>query len=791
MAPPDVHATPGRLSAHRTPINDQAVTGPYENLVRLHVRPDTVYVSKGRTVLATDRDGFLAGAPDQGLFVDQTRMLSYYRYLIPGCRLHPVSVSNVAQHSWCGYFIAQPASFSDREPTVPEIAQNCVELRLSRYVGDGLHEDADLTNFIQETVEFVLTLELDADFADQGETRGERRQTGRLTRNWTEADNAWELRFDYVARHAYEHQGHKGVASIKRGLRVQFSNTTTPPRLTDRGVVFSVTLAPNQSWHCCLDFVPELEELDLVPIYGCRSFGPTAIYHDRSTQRFMSAATRFSSAESGALSNVVVGALEQAKRDLDSLRLHDLDLSDRGWTVAAGLPLYVALFGRDTLTAAWEAAPVTSEVMEGTLSVLAGLQGKEINDWRDEQPGRMLHEAHGGPLAALNYTPRARYYGSITTSGFYPFVVAQLWHWTGDKALVRPYLDPAISALKWLDEFCDDDRDGFYEYKTRSILGLENQAWKDSGDAIVYEDGSQVPKPVATCEEQGIVYAAKMNLAETLWWFGRRDEAKYLYKTATELKKRFNDAFWIDADGFFAMALDPDKRKIGSVGSNPLHCIATGIADTSFVPRALERLFAEDMFTGWGVRTLSSLHPAYNPYSYHRGTVWPVEHGPFAIGAYRYGCHDYVERICRSQFQTAAMFDFFRLPECIVGHQRDADHPFPAVYPAANSPQAWSSTTVYTLLQAILGLQPFAPLHVLFVDPFLPDWLPEITISNLRVADAVVTLRFFRRKDGVSDYRVLEKRGRLHVIRQPSPWSLTAGYWERTKDILLSLAPGR
>jgi len=194
------------------------------------------------------------------------------------------------------------------------------------------------------------------------------------------------------------------------------------------------------------------------------------------------------------------------------------------------------------------------------------------------------------------------------------------------------------------------------------------------------------------------------------------------------------------------------------------------------------------MFSGWGVRTLSSDHPSYNPYSYHRGTVWPVEHGPFAVGAYRYGRHDRVEQVCRAQFETAALFDHFRLPECIAGHARDEDHPFPAIYPAANAPQAWSATTSYTLLQALLGLQPYAPLRMLFIDPQLPPWLPEITISGMRVAKAVVSLRFFRRPDGSSDYEVLEKRGSLHVMRQPSPWSLTATFGERARDILGGLA---
>jgi glycogen debranching enzyme len=236
------------------------------------------------------------------------------------------------------------------------------------------------------------------------------------------------------------------------------------------------------------------------------------------------------------------------------------------------------------------------------------------------------------------------------------------------------------------------------------------------------------------------------------------------------------------------MALDRDRRQVRSIGSNALHCVATGIADTSLVPRVLDRLFREDLFSGWGVRTLSAEHPAYNPYAYHRGTVWPVEHGPFAVGAYRYGLHQEVERICRAQFELAALFQHRRLPECVAGHPRDVDHPFPAVYPAANSPQAWSTTTVYTLLQAMLGMQPFAPLSLLFVDPQLPAWLPEISLRDMRVGKAVVSLRFFRQPDGRSDYEVLDKRGRLFVIRQPSPWSLTADLAERGLDVLRSLA---
>jgi glycogen debranching enzyme len=551
--------------------------------------------------------------------------------------------------------------------------------------------------------------------------------------------------------------------------------------------VFAVDLAPRARWHACLRWMPVVDGRQRTAPMACRAYGEE---RDETAVRFLEQATDFHSPESDTLGAVVVSALRQARCDLLALRLPVFDRGPEAWTVAAGLPAYVALFGRDTLTAAWEAALLGPELMQGTLPELARWQGTRVDDWRDEDPGRMLHEAHTGPLKVLRFNPRARYYGSVTTSGFYPFVAAQLWHWTADKAAVAPYVEPALKALAWLDR--DSDGSAFHGYRTRSTQGLANQAWKDSGDAIVYEDGRQVQAPIATCEEQGIVYAAKLNFAEVLWWFDRKDEAKRLFHEAEDLKERFNAAFWMEDAGFFAMALDARNEPVRSIGSNALHCIATGIADKALVGRAMRRLFAPDMFSGWGVRTLSADHPAYNPYAYHRGTVWPVEHGPFAVGAYRYGCHEDVERICRAQFEAAALFDFCRLPECFSGHPRDHDHPFPALYPEANSPQAWSATTTFTLLQAMLGLQPFAPFRMLFVDPWLPSWLPEISLTHLRVGDASVDLRFWRKDDGTSDYAVLDQRGgTLHVIRQPSPWSLTANFGERLRDLVLSAMPGR
>lgn len=768
-------------------------------LVRLRPRDDTRYVSQGRTVFATERDGFVNDGGQFGLFVHQTRLLSRYRYLVDGEPPAPVALSNVEQHSWLGYYTrlapgADPGPPDHGSGLMDAATEQTLELRLSRHVGLGVHEDLDLTNFTRSPTGFELALEVEADFADQEETVRPRRQHGLITRLWRRAGrDTWELSFVYEAEEAFDGRGRSATVPLRRGVRLRIERASSPPVFDrERGrVLFRVELDPRRAWHACVQIVPVIDGEVLEPQYSCGQFGFASTELDRRRAIFLRESTSFESPESGTLSHVVVGALEQAKRDLIAMRLHDLDSGPRAWTMAAGLPIYTALYGRDVLTAAWQAALASTDMMRGTLPLVASLQGRVRDDWRDEQPGRMLHEAHTGPLAMLNFTPRRRYYGSITTSGFYPVAVSELWHWTGDKELVRPLVRPALRALKWLDKFSDRDGDGFYEYLTLSGQGTKHQGWKDSPGAVVDEEGREVEPPLAPSEEQGFAYLAKLHLSEVLWWLGEKDLAKRLYREAGELKKRFNEAFWMEDEGFFAMGLDSRKRQIRSVGSNPGHCLATAIADESLVARAAQRLMQPDLFTGWGVRTLSSLNPAYNPHSYHRGSVWPVENGTFALAFLRYGLHEEVERLCRAQFEAVALFDFYRLPELFAGHQRDRAHPFPALYPQGNSPQAWSASAVFTLVQSLVGLYPYAPLRVLLVDPWLPEWLPEITLRGLRVGEAAVTLRFYRKADGASDYEVLDKRGPLHVLRQPSPWSLTAGFAERLRDTLTSLLPGR
>ena len=756
-----------------------------QNLIRLRARPDTNQLGRGRTMLVTGLDGFVSSDRNHGLFVEETRLLSRYRLRIEDRPLYPVTMSNIEQHSWLGYYIAPGVPGNGDESKLSRTAQRAVELRLSRRVAHGLREHIDLTNFAQIEVQFRLVLEIESDFEDQNEMRGRRQQFGDILTNWLLNGNIGELRTEYRAVHHYSHQDECGTAEICRGIAIRFTDATTPPSRAGQCIFFDIALQPHETWHCTIDHEPFADEAEPARRRTCLPLvRPSAENgdYDRRTEAFVRSSTKFESAND-VLTGVVMGTLAQGKRDLAALRLFDLDRGDDAWTVAGGIPDYIALFGRDTLIAAWEAAPIMPDLMRGTLPTIAQHQGLHRNDWRDEESGRMLHEMHTGPLAALNYTPQGLYYGSATASALFPFVLAQFWYWTADRELTGSMLEPALSAIAWLDDNRKRNGGHFNSYQTRSQKGMRNQGWKDSDDAIVYEDGSLVPTPISTCEEQGYVYASKMGLAEVLRAFDQDEQAGILAAQATELKKRFNEEFWMEPEGYFAMALDPDQRQVRSIASDPLHCVATGIVDDALVPPVLDRLFKMDMFSGWGVRTLSSAHPSFNPYAYHRGTVWPAEHGPFALGAYRYGHHDQVGKICRGQFELASLFDYYRLPECICGHQRDLRHPFPALYPEANSPQAWSATTGFMLLQSILGLQPFAPLRILFLDPHLPDWLPELTIEDLRIGDARVSIRFIRTANGTSEFEVLRMAGNLRIVRQSSSWPVADHLGKFARDI--------
>jgi glycogen debranching enzyme len=745
-------------------------------LIQLDPRGQNFHISGGRTVLVSARDGSIDGDGLQGLWTLNTRLLSRYRWEV-GLRKPTLSVlSALEQNRSIGYFIFAPTECRRRKVPGCDPAQNSVEIKIDRTVGDGLLEHVTLTNHTLLETSFVLSLRISSDFADIIEASEPRRQRGRITKQWLASEEGCTLEFDYRATHGYRHQGESGKAHIHRGVRLLVKNDQEAPRYSGMRIRFPVRLKPRQQWHATLEWTAQVEGRDL-PL-------PDNPERVRKHDLFLADCARHDAPEVRSLAPLVIRTARQATADLAALRLYDLDRE--GWVPAAGIPTYMGLFSRDVLFCSRQAATLSTEMLRGTLAELAGQLGTRTSDWRDEQPGRVIHEIHSGPLSQLNYTPHGRYFGGETGSLFYGAALADLWHWTGSKEAVKPFIEPALRALEWADKY-SLDQSGFYKYQTRSKQGEKNQGWKDSDDAIVYPDGSQVDDPLGTCEMQGCAYASKLALAGVLWAMDDRKTSRRLVKEARELKKRFNEFFWMPEENFIAMGIDKNNERIESVASNAGHCLQYGIVDRRYRKAAGQRLMADDLFSGWGIRTLSSKHPSFNPFSYHCGSVWPVENGEMVAALAKCGLIEEMHRLAKGFIEAAALFRYCRLPEVFSGHQRDEEHPFPALYPQTNSPQAWSASAVFLALQAMIGIQPYAPEELLLVDPHLPEWLPEITLRGLRVGESRVSIQFRREDSGKTEFEVVESEGPLRVLPHKDPWSMVTGPAEKIEDEMQAL----
>jgi len=430
---------------------------------------------------------------------------------------------------------------------------------------------------------------------------------------------------------------------------------------------------------------------------------------------------------------------------------------------AAGVPWYVAPFGRDSLLTAYQALLLNHELARGTLRALAALQARADDPWRDAEPGKILHELRSGELAGTGAIPHTPYYGTVDATPLFVALAAAYLRWTGDVPTVsglRPALD---AALEWIDRWGDRDGDGFVEYERRSPAGLLNQGWKDSHDSVVHRDGSMATGPIALAEVQAYVYLAKRDGAGLYEALGLPQRAAALHSEADELRRRFDDAFWDPDQDCYALALDGDKRQVRSVTSNAAHALFCGIAENDRAARLVERLMAADMFSGWGIRTLSTESPAYNPMSYHNGSVWPHDNAIAAAGFKRYGFDDAVERIASAMFDVATSMRDFRLPELFCGFERGRSTAVVA-YPVACIPQAWAAAAPILLLQTMLGLDVRQDPHTVFLQrPSLPPWLDHVELRDIRLGDARVSLACHREGD-ITGFSVLKRQGGVDVV---------------------------
>ncbi|MDX1418829.1 MAG: glycogen debranching N-terminal domain-containing protein [Rubricoccaceae bacterium] len=467
-----------------------------------------------------------------------------------------------------------------------------------------------------------------------------------------------------------------------------------------------------------------------------------------------------------------------------------LDGPEDEWMApAAGFPLYPAFFGRDALTAAWQGLALDGGLLADTLVRLHRLQGTEVDPSRDEEPGRTVQQVRRGPLARLGRNPFDRYYADQASPFMFVVALAQLYAWTGRDDLLDRHWDAARRVLDWAREDGDADGDGYVEYLTKAPEGPKHQGWKDSDNAVVWPDGRQVEPPVAASEVQGYWFAALQLTAALCLLRGDRGDARAYWDEAQALKERFNCDFWVEGEGTIAGWLKPGEGLVETVTSNAGHCLAAGIVADEKVPRLVERLFQPDLFSGWGIRTLSTRNPAYNPLSYHLGSVWAVENATTVLGLRRYGCNAEALRLAGAVYDLARLWEGHRIPECVGGYARD-ERAHPGAYPRANPVQAWNLSAFPLLVQAFLGLMPLAPKHTLALDPILPAWLPELEVHGLRLGEATLSLRLTRSgDDGAADYEVLEQEGTLHVLRQPPIDDLSVGLLGRLGLLVKDLLP--
>jgi glycogen debranching enzyme len=637
-------------------------------------------------------------------------------------------------------------------------------------------EQLIVRNFSMSAREVTLRLELDADFADIMAPDGATRYARTTNRRWDAGSRT--LTFDHHA----EANGRR----LHRGCRIRVLQADSSPAIHDDAIAFTVSLAPKASWTTTMVYESLVDDRWRAPEIGDVERTSAG---DRLREQW-----RQQRAQVDSPHQVFASAYDIAAEDLFSLRVWELDTAEDAWIPNAGVPTYTGVFGRDSLTAAWQAALVGPEILRGSLAHIAATQAHDDSAWHDREPGKMVHEIRRGPLSELEIIPQRAYYGTQTTSAMFVVALSEYWHWTGDTAALHRYGDCAIRALDWARQYGDRDGDGFLEYQRRSPLGLKNHGWKDSDEAIRYPDGRLVENPIATIEEQAFYWLAMQRMAEILVALGEESRADEFAARAQQLRECWHSAFWMPDEHFYAIALDPDKQPVRSIASNPGHALGAGLVPIAHARACADRLMAPDMFSGWGIRTLSCDHPSYNPIAYHLGTVWPVENATFALGFKRYGLDEHVDRLATGIFDAVAHFRSCRLPEALGGHGRE-DTPLPTAYPRSNSPQAWSASAIVQLVQTMLGLYPFAPGHVVaLVRPRLPEWLPAVTLRNVRVGSATASIRFERGRDGSTAFDVIDKRGPLFVVEMPPPQDTnpSSQSWdEGVRSWLLERVPGR
>jgi glycogen debranching enzyme len=667
-------------------------------------------ILEGSTFCICDASGDVHGS-SLGFFADDTRFLSRCVLTVNGAR--PLLLSGgKAEYYSAGFFL--------RNPVAGGLQQDELSIARERFVGDGMQDRVVLQNHSGRLLELELALELGTDFADIFAVKAY---------DFSFGDPEHAPALPPCVEPIYDEAHNQFIFPGPEGFA-----GSTQVVLSERGEVDGATvryrlrLEPRERWHLRLDVFPLTDGGAVVPGSAERQFGD-----ERARVRDSLAAWELQVPQLRSSWDDLNISFRQSVSDIASLRIRS-DANSLGKLLAAGMPWFMTVFGRDTLITCLQTLLFGPELGRSALTVLAEMQATADDASVDAEPGKIVHEVRKG-RGAKAWFPR--YYGTVDATPLYLILLSEVYRWTDDAAFVTELKEPALRALEWIDGHGDRDGDGFVEYEKRSVRGLDNQSWKDSHNSQLFHDGRQAEPPIAPVEVQGYVYDAKRRLAEIARSAWRdRALAERLDRDADELYRRFDDAFWVDErGGFYALALDREKRPVDSLCSNIGHLLWSGIVPPHRLDAVVDRLMGDGLWSGWGVRTMSCLDGGYNPLTYHNGTVWPHDNSLIAWGLANVGRWAEAQRIMRRMLEASGHFSH-QLPEVFAGFAR-SETPFPIAYPTATRPQAWAAATPVLVLQLLLGLRPNRELQVLetFAPEGLPSWAGSLRVSGIRAFD--------------------------------------------------------
>jgi glycogen debranching enzyme len=706
-------------SRYGTPMADPwTYVGPVAPLT--NGRGTVTLVDESTFTISAESGDISAGAA-QGLFVRDTRILSRFEVLVDGGRTEPLAA--IRDDPFSATFVSRCLPASGQ-------ADSTLMVFRTRNVGQGMREELTLRNFADEASSCTVEIFVDADFADLFAVKegraGAEHVTGEIVPSLSPEEGSENGSRAPKGPASITYSYRRGGVARAVELRVGGHSS-----LSDDLVTFDVIVPARGEWSTCIEVAPVIEGNVISPKYRCGQ----AIERATPSERLEQWRRRVPQVETDhpGLKEVIA----QSTEDLGALRIFDPDYPERV-VVAAGAPWFMTVFGRDSLLTAWMALLVDPDLARGVLQTLARFQGKEVDPRHDEEPGRILHEMRFGAAASLSLGGGSIYYGTADATPLFVMLLGEMRRWGVAREMVDELLPNARAAIEWIEEFGDSDGDGYVEYRRATDRGLANQGWKDSWDGIRYGDGKVAEAPIALCEVQAYTYGAY--LASAHFSFETGDEANYerFRARAKALKTAFNRDFWLEDRGYFAVGLDADKRPIDSMTSNMGHCLWTGIVDEDKARRVAEHLVSPAMFSGWGLRTLSTENGGYNPISYHCGSVWPHDTAIVAAGLARYGFDGAAQQLIFALLDAAAA-QGGRLPELFSGLDR-GELAVPVGYPTSCSPQAWAAASPLLCLRTLLRLDPWVPYGKTWLCPNLPETIGYLRVDGIPLAGSRVTV---------------------------------------------------